>query len=222
MKYSSLKIFQSITALAAAITLVFMTPTFVYAEGENHDSEDLNASAEVQNPRHIITNAALGEAQPSRVDAPRVQSNVTVLELPKSEFENKPLERTNNPGDNLAAQPANQILPSQTLVVIERGTSPKSVLAMRLLEKGRSLLRIGDRDKALSTFEKSLGLEANPCVYFYLSQTHYQLGHYKEALNFLEVAESWLDQQPDWALQITALKAEIPGSGFERQQIIAG
>src|ERR1051325_8586335 len=124
MKYSSLKIFQSITALAAAITLVFMTPTFIYAEGENHDSEDLNASAEVQNPRHIITNADLGEAQPSR----GVQSNVTVLELPKrNEFDNKPLERTSNPGDNLAAQPANQILLSQTLVAIELGTSPTSV-----------------------------------------------------------------------------------------------
>jgi len=33
------------------------------------------------------------------------------------------------------------------------------------------------------------------------------------------VAESWLDQQPDWSLQITALKAEIPGSGFVQQVI---
>jgi tetratricopeptide (TPR) repeat protein len=148
-----------------------------------------------------------------------------VLELPKKkESDNKPVELTNNQSENLSNTRSNQTLasPNQVLIVIARDTSAKSVAAMRLIEKGRSLLRVGERDKALSIFEKSLGLEANPHVYFYLSEVHYQLGHYKEALNFLEVAESWLNQQPEWAPQLSALRSEIPGSGFARQELIIG
>lgn len=84
---------------------------------------------------------------------------------------------------------------------------------MRLTDTGRRLLRGGEYEKAVSNFERALSLEANPFIYFYLARAHYQLGHYQDSLNFLEVAESWLMQQPDWAPELVALKRQIPGAG---------
>src|SRR5438309_5804436 len=94
MKRSSYKNYQISTALAVALTLVFMTPGFICAEGENVvENDNQQASVEVQSPRPMITNAELGKlSQPPRVE---------VLEVPKKkESDAKPVELTNSPTEN--------------------------------------------------------------------------------------------------------------------------
>jgi tetratricopeptide (TPR) repeat protein len=98
-----------------------------------------------------------------------------------------------------------------------RSTAARRAAALRLTDIGGQLLRGGEYEKAVSNFEKALNVEANPYIYFYLAQVHYRLGHYRDALNFLEVAASWLMQQPNWAPQLVALKGQIPGSGVSLQ-----
>jgi len=98
-----------------------------------------------------------------------------------------------------------------------RSTPAKRAAALRLTETGARQLRGAEYYKAVSNFEKALNVEANPYIYFYLAQAHYRLGHYRDALNFLEVAASWLMPQPNWAPQLVALKGQIPGSGVSPQ-----
>jgi len=108
--------------------------------------------------------------------------------------------------------------PDQPAVVWTiRSTPARRAAAARLTDTGGRLLRGGEYAKAMSNFEKALNIEANPYIYFYLAQAHYRLGHYRDALNFLEVAASWLMQQPKWAPQLVALKGQIPGSGVSPQ-----
>jgi len=102
-----------------------------------------------------------------------------------------------------------------------RSTPARRAAALRLTDTGGRLLRGGQYEKAVSNFEKALNVEANPYIYFYLAQAHYRLGHYRDALNFLEVAERWLMQQPDWAPQLVALKGQIPGSEFHCKSDLA-
>jgi tetratricopeptide (TPR) repeat protein len=210
MKLSKRRTCKTSTAIGVGLSLVFMTPALILADPENVlDNESSNVPIELQSPRRVITNADLGEL--------RERTRVEVPELPRNEESNrKPIELSNRSTENLPLPAPNQIV-----LAIARSSSAKGTAAMRLIERGRSLLRVGEREKAVSTLEKALSLEANPYVYFYLSQAHYQLGHYQDALNFLEVAESWLDQQPDWVPEIAALKAQIPGSGIV-QQVMAG
>ena len=98
-----------------------------------------------------------------------------------------------------------------------RSTPARRAAASRLIDTGGRQLRGGEYEKAVSNFEKALNVEANPYIYFYLAQAHYRLGHYRDALNFLEVAASWLMPQPKWAPQLVALKGQIPGSGVSPQ-----
>jgi len=108
--------------------------------------------------------------------------------------------------------------PDQPAVVWTiRSTPARRAAALRLTDTGGRLLRRGEYEKAVSNFEKALNVEANPYIYFYLAQAHYRLGHYRDALNFLEVAASWLMQQPNWAPQLVALKGQISGSGVSPQ-----
>jgi len=192
--------------LAGGLTLVFLSPLLIRAEADRvANSQTSNAVIVLESPPRVITNA----------DASKL------LEQPRAELQGQPNheELNRSPDEYQPNQDLPVPSPDRSLLAVTRSTSAKGLTAMRFIEKARNLLKAGEQKKALSTLEKALGLEANPYVYFYLSQVHYQLGHYQAALNFLEVAESWLDQQPDWSLQITALKAEIPGSGFVQQVI---
>jgi tetratricopeptide (TPR) repeat protein len=199
--------YKTTIVIAGSLTVLFWSPPFIPADADDVlNNETSNAVIVLQSPRRVTTNADVSQL-------PQQQPLVELQEQPKKE----------EPNPNLAEYRPSQDLPvpspNRSLLAVTASTSAKGLTAMRFIEKARNLLKAGEQEKALATLEKALGLEANPYVYFYLSQVHYQLGHYQAALNFLEVAESWLDQQPDWSPQITALKAGIPDSGFVQQVI---
>ena len=197
--------YRTTIVLAGGLTLVFLAPPFIRADADDVLNEASSAVIVLESPRRVITNADVREVPP--------QPRVELQEQPKKEEPNP------NPAEYRPSQNLPVPSPNRSLLAVTRSTSAKGLTAMRFVEKARNLLKAGKQEKALATLEKALSLEANPYVYFYLSQVHYQLGHYQAAINFLEVAESWVDQQPDWSPQITALKAEIPGSGFVQQVI---
>jgi tetratricopeptide (TPR) repeat protein len=110
----------------------------------------------------------------------------------------------------------------QSAIWMSRTSAAKHKAALRLTQQGESRLRSGDPQRALSLFEKALGLEASPYVYISLARAHYMLGHYAESLNFIEVAESWLNQDSSGVPEVTAFKAKIPGSGLTEQKFPDG
>ncbi|MCH6546020.1 MAG: hypothetical protein IH796_08460, partial [Deltaproteobacteria bacterium] len=48
----------------------------------------------------------------------------------------------------------------------------------------------------------------NPYVYFYLAKVHFNLAHYRQSVDFLDVAEARLDSQPYWMAEVLSLKGE--------------
>ena len=97
--------------------------------------------------------------------------------------------------------------PKRSLLAgISQGTSPRRAAALRFGEKGRILMQNREYQKAVSYFERALSLDATPVFHFYLAQAHYHLGDNQRSLNFLEVAEFHLQQQPEWIDEVTALR----------------
>jgi len=92
------------------------------------------------------------------------------------------------------------------------GIPPKArtqrAAALRLAEKGRKLLQMREYERALLLFEKSLAMDSNPFFYYYLARVHHHLANYHQSSKFLEIAESWLSEQPDWMAKIAAVKGE--------------
>jgi tetratricopeptide (TPR) repeat protein len=89
---------------------------------------------------------------------------------------------------------------------IQRNTSAKRAAALRLAEKGRQLLLCKDWQRAITHLERALSLYSMPYIHFYLARAHYELGQFQHSLNFLEVAEAWLAQEPSWTSEIADLK----------------
>ena len=118
-------------------------------------------------------------------------------------------------------QEASSILPGEPslLAKITPETSPRRAASLRLTEEGRRLLGSGEYQKALEQFEKTIAIDStNPYSYYYLARAHHRLSHYRESLNFLDVAESLLSEESFWLAQVFALKGknfQILGS-FER------
>jgi hypothetical protein len=98
---------------------------------------------------------------------------------------------------------------SSLLAKITPGTSPQRAASLRLTEEGKKLLDAGDPKKALGRLENTIVIDStNPYGYFFLAKAHYRLGRYKESLNFLDVAESRLSQEPFWLAETYALRGE--------------
>jgi len=100
------------------------------------------------------------------------------------------------------------VLPNRSLLTgITRGTAPRRAAALRFAETGRTLIQNREYQKAIVYLEKSLSLDANPFVYFYLARAHFHLGDYQRSLNFIEVAESRFERQPEWESELMALRS---------------
>jgi len=98
---------------------------------------------------------------------------------------------------------------SSLLAKITPVTPPQRAASLRLTEEGRRLLEAGDASKALSRLEKTIVIDAtNPYGYFYLAKAQYRLGRYKESLNFLDVAETRMSNEPFWLAEVHALRGE--------------
>jgi tetratricopeptide (TPR) repeat protein len=100
------------------------------------------------------------------------------------------------------------VLPNRTLLTgITRGTTPRRAAALRFAETGRTLIQNREYQKSIVYLEKSLSLDASPFVYFYLAQAHFHRGDYQRSLNFIEVAESRFERQPEWESELVALRS---------------
>jgi tetratricopeptide (TPR) repeat protein len=102
------------------------------------------------------------------------------------------------------------VLPNRSLLAgISSNTTSRRAAALRIAEKGRSLIQRKDYEKAIALLEKALNLDASPFIYYYLARAHYHLGNHRGSLNFLEVAESRLFAQPEWVEELAALRSAV-------------
>ena len=98
---------------------------------------------------------------------------------------------------------------SSLLAKIMPATSPQRAASLRLTEEGRKLLDAGDPQKALTRLEKTIVIDStNAYGYFYLAKAQHRLGRHKDSLNFLDVAESRLSNEPFWLAEVHALRGE--------------
>lgn len=165
----------------------------------------------------FLTSARSDEASAISPSAPE---NVVVLDnaLLDKTFGRERAAKENQPqGDSESPiAPRTRIIESPALLPHESfsakmsaATPGRRAVALRLAEKGRRLLRSGEYEKALVHFEKALDLDCTsyqPYIYFYLARTHDYLGNYQQSSNFLEVAESWLNEQPAWTAEVATLR----------------
>ncbi len=92
---------------------------------------------------------------------------------------------------------------------IDSRTPPQQAVSLRLTEDGRKLIESGHNTKALTHLEKTLAIDSNnPYVYFFLAKAHFNLAHYRQSVDFLDVAEARLDSQPYWIAEVLSLKGE--------------
>ena len=102
-------------------------------------------------------------------------------------------------------------LPAEASLIdkIDSRTPPQQAVSLRLTEDGRKLIESGHNTKALTHLEKTLAIDSNnPYVYFYLAKAHFNLAHYRQSVDFLDVAEARLDSQPYWIAEVLSLKGE--------------
>lgn len=98
---------------------------------------------------------------------------------------------------------------SSLLAKITPATSPQRAASLRLTEEGRKFLDAKEYPKALARLERTIAIDStNAYGYYYLAKAHYHLGRYQESLNFLGVAESFLDGEPFWLAEVFALQGE--------------
>ncbi len=123
-----------------------------------------------------------------------------------------PQARTKDrPGRPAPAKGASPSLPDDSSLIakISPRTSPQRAASLRLTEEGRKLIEAGEYAKALGRLEKTISIDStNPYGYYYLAQSHFYLGRYQESLNFLDIAESLLSNEPYWLAEVFALKGE--------------
>jgi tetratricopeptide (TPR) repeat protein len=115
------------------------------------------------------------------------------------------------PPENPAAPAPPPALPddSSLLAKITASTQPRRAASLRLTEEGRKLIDGGAPAKGLPRLEQSIAIDSsNAYSYFYLAKAHHKLGRHKESLNFLDVAESRLSDEPYWLAEVYALKGE--------------
>ncbi len=194
----------------------------VLAEGEIKE-EDLQedrslAPGWMGSPRVPIVPSVPEEILPAepeeRSAVPSGELRTDGVNLPSVDGEKKPVTALGREAPFL--QPDD---PSPLIAKITPETSPQRAVSLRLTEEGRKLLGTGEYLKALNKLEKTISIDStNPYSYYYLARVHHQLTHYRESLNFLDVAESLLSEESIWLAQVFALKGrnfQILGS-FER------
>ncbi len=92
---------------------------------------------------------------------------------------------------------------------ITPATPPRSALSLRLAEEGRKLLENQEYEKGLAKLEKAIAIDSrNRFGYYYLARAHYHLADYRQSLNFLEIVEPILVEEPTWLARVLALKGK--------------
>ncbi len=92
---------------------------------------------------------------------------------------------------------------------MKRGASSRRVASTRMIERAKRLLRSGHYTLALSELEKSLSTGgSSPHVHYYIARAHHQLGNFKASLDFLDVAEPMLGNDPPWLVRSLVLRGD--------------
>ncbi len=114
------------------------------------------------------------------------------------------------PGDVFLEETGTSLPPEASLIgKIDSRTPPQQAASLRLTDHGRKLIESGKHTKALTHLEKTLALDStNPYVYYYLAKAHFKLANYRQSVDFLDVAESLLDNQPYWMAEVLSLRGE--------------
>ncbi len=98
---------------------------------------------------------------------------------------------------------------SSLLAKLTPTTPPQRAASLRLTEDGRKFLDGSDYPRALERFERAIAIDSsNAYAHYYLAKTQNRLKHYKESLNFLDVAESRLSGEPFWLAEVYALRGD--------------
>ncbi|MGE5216790.1 MAG: tetratricopeptide repeat protein [Chloroflexota bacterium] len=108
-------------------------------------------------------------------------------------------------------EPSSPPLPddSSLLAKITPGVTPQRAASLRLTDEGSKLLDAGEPAKALARLERTIVVDStNPYGYYYLAKAQFRLGHYRESLNFLDVAQARLGGEPFWLAEVHALRGE--------------
>ncbi len=183
-----------ISAVAALALLLSRAPTAEAAQVEN--LKTLQAGSD--------------EKPPQRLDIDFLRRL-----LPVPEFPAKPHATEFSKSDVLTIHPSGSLIAG-----LRPGVLPKRAAALHLEEKGRRLLLSGAYQSSLIYFEKALGIDSNPYVYYYLAKAHYHLAHIRESLQFLDVAANLLADQDDWMTEIDALRGKLLVASREMQHNI--
>lgn len=100
------------------------------------------------------------------------------------------------------------------LAMITPHTTPRRAASLRIIEEGRKLLDLGEYQKALQRLEKTIAIDSeNPYSYYYLALVHHHMANHQASIDFLDIAESRLSQEPHWLARVFALK----GKNFQVQ-----
>jgi tetratricopeptide (TPR) repeat protein len=88
--------------------------------------------------------------------------------------------------------------------------SPHAQASLQLTEQGRSLLENGKANDAIRTLERAINLNpTNGLNYYYLSEAWLFKGKFKQAEEFNNLAEIYLEASPEWALRVRAQRGRI-------------
>lgn len=185
--------------MVVTLGLFVMLPTFTSADPNEPARKRIRSSflshGRTDQPR-VFDNAFLDRVFGKQREAKQEKTNVGDERKPNASSATIPMTREDP-----------FIHPHRSFTSgIERNTSAKRAAALRLAEKGRQLLLRNDGQGAITHLERALSLYSMPYIHFYLARAHYELGQFQHSLNFLEVAESWLAEQPSWTSEIADLR----------------
>lgn len=154
----------------------------------------------------VFNNALLDKLFANDRLASKVEGNKQDPAVVNQNDKRKPLSQVSPP------VPPALLLPNDSIAAKITSRTPSNLAAaLRFAERGRKEIKLREYQKAVNYFERavSLGLRSYlPYIYYYLAQTHYHLANYQNAVNFLEVAESWLGDYSDWMTSIATLRQD--------------
>ena len=103
-------------------------------------------------------------------------------------------------------------LPEEESTEKDAGEDPRLSAARELTRRGQVYLRSGDPDAAIRVLERAVNLSPfSPQNYYYLSEAWILKESPRQAAEFNRLAETYLEQDPDWNERIARQRERITG-----------
>jgi len=101
-------------------------------------------------------------------------------------------------------------LPEEQSTEKDPGEDPRLSAARELTRRGEAFLRSGDPDAAIRVLERAVNLSPySPQSYYYLSEAWIMKEDMLQAAEFNRLAETYHEQNPDWAGRIERQRDRI-------------